>query len=173
MGQRLAMVVAGVLASVGVARAQTQADVPGPVTAAPDRIGIIDVGDPILISRRTLAAEMTRNSDLRDWVHLYGVPDYAEVQEIEIQPPFAPYEVRLYYLKGNAYLCFGRVHVAPSLYDYGVRKYTSHIKPADLDRLLTARAAEDMQVASAEPAPEAPWVVETTAVDGKPVTDTQ
>ena len=86
---------------------------------------------------------MSRNSDLRDWVRLYGAPDYAEVQELEIDPPFAPYEVRLYYLKGNSYLAFGRVHVAPTLYDYGVRKYIGHIDPAELDRLLTAEPAVD------------------------------
>jgi hypothetical protein len=165
MGQRVLMVLAGMLAVVGVGRAEAQMT----VAEAPNRLDIVDVGDPILISRKTLAAEMTRNSDLRDWVRLYGVPDYAEVQEIEIEPPFAPYEVRLYYLKGNAYLAFGRVHVAPSLYDYGVRKYVGHIKSGDLDRLLTARAAEDFQVAAAEPVPEAPWLVETTAIEGKSV----
>lgn len=138
---------------------------------AVNRPEIRDVGEPILISRRTLSAEMTRNSELRDWVRLYGAPDYAEVQELELDPPFAPYEVRLYYVKGNAYLAFGRVHVAPSLYDYGVRKYIGKIDPAELDRLLTAAPAVD--VASApEVAPETspPWIVETTAVEGRPVT---
>ena len=42
---------------------------------------------------------------------------------MQIDPPFAPYEVRLYYLRRNAYLAFGRVNVAPNVYDYGVRKY--------------------------------------------------
>jgi len=161
------LVAAAVITAGGLGTAQAQSS----AVAAPNRLDVIDVGDPILISRRTLAAEMQRNSDLRDWVRLYGAPDYAEVQEIEIEPPFAPYEVRLYYLKGNSYLAFGRVHVAPSLYDYGVRKYAGSITEADLDRLLTARAAEDFQVATAEPATVAPWIVETTAVEGRPVTE--
>lgn len=167
MAQRvvLAVVMMAMAAAAGPASGQVL------VEPAPNRVDVIDIGDPILISRRTLAAEMTRNSDLRDWVNLYGVPDYAEVQEIEIEPPFAPYEVRLYYLKGNAYLAFGRVHVAPSLYDYGVRKYVGAIDEADLDRLLTARAAEDFQIAASEPITTAPWIVETTAVDGKPIDD--
>ena len=139
---------------------------------AVNRPEILEVGDPILISRRTLAAEMTRNSDLRDWVRLYGVPDYAEVQELEIDPPFAPYEVRLYYVKGNAYLAFGRVHVAPSLYDYGVRKYIGKIDPAELDRLLTAQPAIDVAYApDATPETSPPWIIETTAVEGVPVTE--
>lgn len=135
-----------------------------------NRPEIIEVGDPILISRRTLAAEMTRNSDLRDWVRLYGVPEYAEVQEIEIEPPFAPYEVRLFYVKGNAYIAFGRVHVAPSLYDYGVRKYIGKIEPSELDRLLTAQPAVDIASApDVYPATNPPWIVETVAVEGKPL----
>ena len=137
---------------------------------AVNRPEIIEVGDPILISRRTLAAEMTRNSDLRDWVRLYGAPDYAEVQELEVDPPFAPYEVRLYYVKGNSYLAFGRVHVAPTLYDYGVRKYIGHIDPAELDRLLTAEPAVDIATAPPMyPETSPPWIVETTAVEGIPV----
>ena len=139
---------------------------------AVNRPEIIEVGDPILISKRTLAAEMSRNSDLRDWVRLYGPPDYAEVQELEIDPPFAPYEVRLYYVKGNADLAFGRVHVAPSLYDYGVRKYIGKIDPAELDRLLTAAPAVDEATATAQyPEVAPPWIVETTAVEGKPLTE--
>ena len=135
-----------------------------------NRPEIIEVGDPVLISRRTLAAEMTRNSDLRDWVRLYGTPEYAEVQEIEIEPPFAPYEVRLYYVRGNAYVAFGRVHVAPSLYDYGVRKFIGKIDPAELDRLLTAQPAVDIATApDIGPATTPPWIVETVAVEGKPV----
>lgn len=135
-----------------------------------NRPEITEVGDPVLISRRTLAAEMTRNSDLRDWVRLYGIPEYAEVQEIEIEPPFAPYEVRLYYVRGNAYVAFGRVHVAPSLYDYGVRKYIGKIDAAELDRLLTAQPAFDVASASdAWPATNPPWIVETVAVEGKPI----
>lgn len=143
-----------------------------PAAGRPD---IADVGDPILINRKVLALEMKRNSDLRDWVRLYGAPDYAEVQEIEIDPPFAPYEVRLYYIKGNAYLAFGRVHVAPSLYDYGVRKYYGHLTASELDRLLTAQPAMPDEVALASSAttqtvPPA-VIVETVAVEGKPVTD--
>jgi hypothetical protein len=139
---------------------------------AVNRPEIIEVGDPILISRSTLAGEMTRNSDLRDWVRLYGPPDYAEVQELEVDPPFAPYEVRLYYVKGNAYLAFGRVHVAPSLYDYGVRKYIGKIDPAELDRLLTAAPALDEATTTAQyPETAPPWIIETTAIEGVPVTE--
>jgi hypothetical protein len=139
---------------------------------AVDRPEILEVGDPILIPRRSLALEMRRNTDLRDWIHLYGAPDYAEVQEIQIDPPWAPYEVRLYYLKRDAYLAFGRVNVAPNIYDYGVRKYVGPINAAEIDRLLTAQPAA---YSSAPPpamnteAIEPTVVIETAPVEGVPV----
>lgn len=156
--------------AVGLAAAVATAE-SAPSPARPD---IREVGEPILINRKVLALEMGRNSDLRDWVRLYGAPDYAEVQQIELDPPWAPYEVRLYYLDGNAYLAFGRVHVAPSLYDYGVRKYYGHISAADMDRLLTALPAPGDEVGveiSAVTATAPPLIVETVAVEGKPVSN--
>jgi len=139
-----------------------------PAVGRPD---IMEVGDPILITRRVLGMEMRRNVDLRDWVHLYGAPDYAEVQEIQIDPPWAPYEVRLYYVRRNAYLAFGRVNVAPNVYDYGVRKYIGGIDPSVLDRLLTAQPAGTPlpPPPSLQPVAPAAVVVETVAVEGVPV----
>lgn len=124
---------------------------------APNRPEIVEVGEPILIERAVLAEEMERNVSLRDYIGLYGAPDYAEVQEIEIEEPFAPYEVRLYYLRGNRYLAFGRVNVAPSVYDYGVRKYIGAIDPEELARLLTAKPAGKVEAIAAVE-------VETTAL---------
>ncbi len=134
-----------------------------------DRPDIIEVGEPILITRKMLAAEMRRNTDLRDWVRLYGAPEYAEVQEIQIDPPWAPYEVRLYYVRRNGYLAFGRVHVAPSVYNYGVRKYFGPINSSVLDRLLTAQAAVNAQaqgMSTAATVPASSVVVETDPVEG-------
>src|SRR5262245_19327203 len=140
-----------------------------PAVGRPD---IMEVGDPILITRRVLGMEMRRNADLRDWVHLYGAPDYAEVQEIQIDPPWASYEVRLYYVRRNAYLAFGRVNVAPNVYDYGVRKYIGPINPAVVDRLLTAQppysstAPAELEM---QTVPHASVTVETAPVEGVPV----
>ena len=140
---------------------------------AVDRPEILEVGDPLLITRRLLRLEMRRNVELRDWVQLYGAPDYSEVQEIQIDPPWAPYEVRLYYLKQNAYLAFGRVNVAPNVYDYGVRKYFGRINPAVIDRLLTAQPAASVQPATggARPVETTAVVIETTPVEGVPLSN--
>jgi hypothetical protein len=150
--------------------ARVQADELRP---AVDRPEILEVGDPILITRKVLALEMRRNTDLRDWIRLYGAPDYAEVQEIQIDPPWAPYEVRLYYLKRDSYLAFGRVNVAPNVYDYGVRKYVGPINAAEIDRLLTAQpagySAAPPPVMNAEPIVPAAVVIETDPVEGVPV----
>ena len=147
---------------------RVQADEMRPAVDRPD---IMEVGDPMLITRKTLASEMRRNVELRDWVHLYGAPDYAEIQEIQIDPPFASYEVRLYYLKRNAYLAFGRANVAPNIYDYGVRKYIGSINPSELDRLLTARPPVTYASAKTAPAtmPPAAVDVQTIPVEGVPV----
>jgi len=142
---------------------------------AVDRPEIMEVGDPILINRRVLAQEMTRNMDLRDWVYLYGVPDYAEVQEIQIDPPWAAYEVRLYYLKRNAYLAFGRAHVSPSLWNYGARKYFGPINPSEVERLLTAQPAAaggySMPQTGMETTPPVTTMIETVPVEGVPVSN--
>jgi hypothetical protein len=144
---------------------------------AVDRPEILEVGDPILITRKVLALEMRRNVELRDWVRLYGAPDYSEVQEIAVDPPFAPYEVRLYYLRRDAYLAFGRVNVAPNVYDYGVRKYIGTINPAVVDRLLTAYPAPattyPAMQSEVQPAPAAAAavIIETDAVEGVPVSN--
>jgi len=167
MLRRIALVTLAVcsLGPVGKAGAQMR--------PAVDRPEIQEVGDPILINRQVLKLEMKRNTDLRDWVRLYGLPDYAEVQEITIDPPWAPYEVRLYYIDGNSYLAFARVNVAPNLYDYGVRKYIGPINPGELDRLLTAQPVtpDETKVTFASTGPQAapPLVVETLAVDGVPI----
>ena len=148
---------------------QVQAEETRPAVDRPD---IIEIGDPILITRKMLFAEMRRNTDLRDWVRLYGAPDYAEVQEIQIDPPWAPYEVRLYYVRRNGYLAFGRVHVAPSIYDYGVRKYFGPINTIVLDRLLTAKTPAEArmearsQAAALQPATV---IIETEPVEGVPL----
>ncbi|MGD9765565.1 MAG: hypothetical protein AB7V27_17850 [Candidatus Binatia bacterium] len=153
---RWVLVALAMAAGVGTAVAQ----------ASDQRANVVDVGEPVLLSAKTLAAEMARNHELREWVRLYGLPEYAEVQEIEIDPPFAPYEVRLYYLKGNAYLAFGRVNVAPSLADFGVRKFIGPIDARDLDRLLTARAEGEPTASSRA---GGTWTVVSVAAEAEPL----
>lgn len=141
-----------------------------PAVGRPD---IVEVGDPVLITRKRLIAEAVRNSDLRDWLRLYGEPDYAEVQEIQFDPPWAQYEVRLYYVDRRIYLAFGRVHVAPSVYDYGVLKYFGAIDRAEFDRLLTAKPAGTKPPPAHPLRPVAPVAVtvETEAVEGVPISE--
>lgn len=166
MMRRVAMVaaMAGTLAAATAAMAEEW-------RPSIERPEIIEVGDPILVSRRVLALEMRRNVELRDWVRLYGAPEYTEVQEIEIDPPYAPYEVRLYYLRRNSYLAFGRVHVSPEVYDYGVRKYIGPIDPEVMDRLLTTMPAPTYASSTTAPiaAPATAVVIETEPVEGVPL----
>lgn len=108
----------------------------------PYRVGVVDVGQPVLLQYPELTNEMNLNSELRDWIDAYGRPEYAEYQRVAISEPFLPYEIRLYYIEGRTYAAFGRVHVSPVMRDYGVRKYVGKLDSAMLQRLLTARPLE-------------------------------
>lgn len=117
----------------------------------PYRVGIVDVGEPVLLEYAELTNEMNLNSELRDWIEAYGRPEYAEYQKVAMSDPFFPYEVRLYYIEGRRYVAFGRVAVSASLTDFGVRKYIGKLDSAMLQRLLTARPlAEAARMAAAE-----------------------
>ncbi len=109
----------------------------------PYRVGIVDVGEPILLEYSELTNEMHKNTELRDWVQSYGRPEYAEYQRVELDDPFLPYEIRLYYVAGRRYVAFGRVYVAPAVTDFGVRKYVGKLDSAILRRILTARPELD------------------------------
>jgi len=109
----------------------------------PYRVGIVDVGEPILLDYTELTNEMQKNTELRDWVHAYGRPEYAEYQRVELNDPFLPYEIRLYYIAGRRYVAFGGVSVAPSVKDFGVRKYIGKLDSAIVRRILTARPDVD------------------------------
>ncbi|GIW41621.1 MAG: hypothetical protein KatS3mg076_2198 [Candidatus Binatia bacterium] len=100
---------------------------------------IVEIGEPEPIDEGRLAEEVQRNSDLRDYVRFYGYPDYAEVQEILPDPPWAPYEVRLHYLDRDETLAFGRVYVSPDITDFGLLKYRGALSDADRERLARSR----------------------------------
>jgi len=97
---------------------------------------IVEVGGPRPLSSRGLDREMKLDSDLEAYLRHYGWPDYAEVQEIEPNPPWAAYEVRVYYLKRNIELAFGRAFVSPSVSNLGVVKYQGLMDQATRDRIV-------------------------------------
>jgi hypothetical protein len=142
----------------------------------PYRAGIVNVGAPILLSHEQLSAEMEKNFELDEFVNEYGRPDYAEIQRVEMDRPFLPYEVRLYYLAGDRYLVFGRYNLSPSFTNLGVRKFIGRLDAAMIERLLTAvpaktaayrpapQAADQAQVAEIVKALEAEEVVEVESV---------
>ncbi len=125
----------------------------------PYRVGIIDVGEPILLEYPELTNEMRYNNELRDWIDAFGRPEYAEYQKVALSPPFLPYEIRLYYIEGRKYVAFGRVHVAAAgERNFGVRKFVGKLDSSMLQRLLTARPLSQAtaMVAPAQPQYAAP-----------------
>ena len=100
-----------------------------------NRQEVMEIGDPILISRQLLETELERNAEMRSYVSKYGWPDYAEVQEVTVDEPLAAYEVRLYYLRRNQQIAYSRVYVSPAFPDFGIRTYDGPI-PDDGQRRL-------------------------------------
>lgn len=97
---------------------------------------IVEVGGPRPLSSLGLDREMKLDSDLNEYIRHYGWPDYAEVQEIEPNPPWAGYEVRVYYLKRSVELAFGRAFISPSVTNLGVVKYQGLMDQATRDRIV-------------------------------------
>jgi hypothetical protein len=112
----------------------------GQLRRSATRPALIEIGAPVMIDREALSREMGYNEALREYIRLYGWPDYTEIQETDVYPPYAPYEVRVYYLRRNRELAFGHVFVAPKYHDFGTMKYEGPISPETLGRLLTPRA---------------------------------
>jgi len=128
----LAVLVLLGLAFTGEARASE-------LRQAIDRPDVTEIGNPILISREVLDRELARNTAMAGFIAKYGWPDYAEVQEVAIVEPLAPYEVRLYYLRRNEQYAYTRAYVSPALRDFGVRTYRGSIPEETLARILTAK----------------------------------
>jgi len=115
---------------------------------AKDRPEITEIGDPVPLDHELLRREAAKNSGMREYIDHYGWPDYAEVQRIAAQEPWAAYEVHLYYLRRMRDVIFGHVKVSPALTDYGIKKFDGRISPETLARLLGP-------VPTAEPTPQA------------------
>lgn len=106
---------------------------------------IVEVGEPYEISMETLQVEAESLSELEVYLKDYGYPDYAEVQEIEPQWPWAPREVRVYYLRRNLEADFGHVIVSSALTTLGVAAYVNQIPPEkahQIELILEARRTQ-------------------------------
>lgn len=129
------------LAASTVAQADVRREVPA------RRPYILEVGEPYPISKAALRREAQRNEELRTALERLGEPDYAEIQELRPEWPWQPYEVRLYYLRWNLELDFGRAITIEGAYpDLGVLKFQGGI-PMSKRVEIEARLA---------PPPEAP-----------------
>ena len=120
---------------------------------------IVEVGDPSPIDSYALDRERKIDSDLRAYLAFYGWPDYAETQEIEPNVPWDNYEVRVYYLRRNIQVHFGRAFVSPSVTDLGVIKFEGPMDPGTRDRIVAlvtpanTGEPEPVVIRRVEPAP--------------------
>ena len=105
---------------------------------------IVEIDHPYEISMARLAEEAGKLSDLAMYLDHYGYPEYAEIQDIQARWPWETYEVRLFYVRSNLELDFGRVIFSPAAPNYGVLKHKAAIPPEKLRRIeliLEARRA--------------------------------
>jgi len=121
-----------------------------------NRPSIIEIGDPTSVDTPRIEREAQHITQLREFLDAYGYPDYAELQEVAPEWPFAPYEIRTYYLDRNLELDFGHVFVSPAMPDYGTSKYQGEIAPEkrhQIEVILASREAPEPP-----PPPPAPAV---------------
>ena len=126
---------------------------------------IVEVGEPYSIGTAVVDRESNTIDQLRDYLVAYGYPEYAEIQEIEPQWPWASYEVRLYYLRRNLEVVFGHVFVSEAAEDLGMMKFLDDITPEkrhQIDVILAARSAPPV-VAPPPPPPPPPAPVMESA----------
>ncbi len=105
---------------------------------------IVEVGEPYSITTEALDREAHYISELSDYLSAYGYPDYAEIQEVAPDSPWAAYEVRVYYLDWDVEADFGHVILSEATPNLGVRKFLGHIPMAkrhEIEVILAARAA--------------------------------
>lgn len=150
----------GLLATIavlsGVVASPVQGDVHRRITDR--RPFIVDVGEPMSITTATLQREARRIHQLDEYMGLYGVPDYAEVQEVEPQWPWEAQEVRVYYLQRNLEMDFGHVFLSSAMPNYGAVKFQGEITPDkrhQIEIILQAREAPPAPPV-VEPAPPVP-----------------
>ncbi len=132
---------------------------------------IVEVGGPRPLSSAGLGREVKLDSDLAEYLDHYGWPDYAELQEIEPNPPWASYEVRIYYLKRNVELAFGRAFIAPSVTNLGVVKYSGLMDQVTRDRVVAL--ATPPMIVREQPAPVQIKPVKAEVEAGPPVATDQ
>jgi hypothetical protein len=118
---------------------------------------IVEIDHPYEISVARVAEEAKKLSDMAKYIEYYGYPEYAEIQEIQPVWPWDQHEVRLFYVRRNLQLDFGRVVFSPAAPNYGVLKHRSEIPPEKLRRI------ELILEARRTPAPSAPATAEAPA----------
>jgi hypothetical protein len=129
------LVAAAVLADVAL----THAEVDG---TRSERDGgrpyIVEVGVPFAISMEELRQEASGIPELRDCLQDYGSPDYAEIQPIEPEWPWAPSEVRVYYLLRNLQLRFAHLGVTTAAPNLGVMVFRGGIPREKVQQIHVA-----------------------------------
>jgi hypothetical protein len=128
------------------------------VSPGPDRPYICDVGPPKPLSWRSFEEVLAHDDKVRELVRRIGLPDRAELQQIDADWPWLAWEIRTYYERYNRVYAFGRAFVLDRP-EISVLRYQGPIPPAvvsvglkvgPLDRLERAAQAAERAAEAAE-----------------------
>ena len=125
------------------------------------RADVVEIGEPQPISLRMVGQEARHITEMQDYIATYGMPDYAEIQEIAPQWPWESYEVRLYYMQRDIETDFGHVFVSPAVPNFGALRYESPIPPDKRHQIEVVLRARQ------EPAAAPPVVVHTETEESR------
>lgn len=134
----------------GAVGAAAQGDGGGGCEAiSPERPYLCDVGDPKPLSLQSFRTILSTNEAVRDTVARIGMPDFAELQRVDVESPWATYEIRAYYRSFNKMYAFARAFLLgrPGV---ALVRFTGPIPPekrAQMAGALPARALDPDQEA--------------------------
>ncbi len=111
--ERWTLAAAGTVLAFGLAVPAAASTAPARGCRRPqaDRPYVCDVGEPRPLSRQSFERIFEVDNAVRAAVARIGMPDYAELQKIDVNDPWVGWELRLYYRDYDKMLIFGRAMI--------------------------------------------------------------
>jgi hypothetical protein len=83
----------------------------GCVPSSAERPYVCDVGDPKPLSLESFNQIFQVDGAVRAAVARIGMPNYAEIQKVDVNDPWVNYELRTYYVEYNKMMVFSRAFI--------------------------------------------------------------
>jgi hypothetical protein len=76
-----------------------------------ERPYVCDVGDPKPVSMRSFREILQNNEAIRSTVERIGMPDWVEIQQVDVDAPWGAWEIRTYFRRYNRVMAFSRAFI--------------------------------------------------------------